>query len=83
MPIDLAYLLTAKAEDPAWLKLEGKFAYSKFFHAWLRIHSVNNMRNWYFMLGNNVTKAQTPLIYFVKEGLISDQPELKKGSNDK
>lgn len=74
----LSYLLTAKESDPMWIKLEGKFSYSKFFKAWLRIYSVNDMRNWYFMLGSKVLKAQTPLIYFVKEGMISDQPEFKK-----
>lgn len=80
---NLKYLLTAKSKDPAWKTLEGKYCYSKFFSAWLRIYSVENMSNWYFMLGAKVTRAQTPLIYFVKEGFVANEPKFKEGKNAK
>ncbi len=63
------------AED--WKQLEGRYVYHDKLKAWVRIYSVTSMRSWYFMVGKKVVTAKIPLIYFIKKGLVSDEPRLK------
>lgn len=46
--------------------------FSQFFGGWVKIDRVINDQRWYFIFNGKVTRAQTPLSWFIDRGYYQE-----------